>query len=30
MKLIECNVRNIFPEKSYAKYGGEASLRPFL
>ena len=28
-KLIECNMRNIFLEKSYAKYGGETSPRPF-
>ena len=27
--LIECNMRNIFLEKSYTKYGGEASPRPF-
>ena len=25
-QLIECNMRNIFLEKSYAKYGGETSL----
>ena len=28
-QLIECTMRNIFIEKSYTKYGGEASLRPF-
>ena len=28
-QLIECNMRNIFLEKSYTKYGGEASPRPF-
>ena len=28
-QLIECNMRNIFLEKSYAKYGGETSLWPF-
>ena len=28
-QLIEYNMRNIFLEKSYAKYGGEASLRSF-
>ena len=22
-QLIECNMRNIFPEKSYTKYGGQ-------
>ena len=27
-QLIEYNIRNIFLEKSYTKYGGEASLRP--
>ena len=27
--LIECNMRNIFLEKSYTKYGGETSPRPF-
>ena len=26
---IECNMRNIFFEKSYTKYGGEISPRPF-
>ena len=26
---IECNVRNIFLEKWYPKYGGETSPRPF-
>ena len=28
-QLIEYNIRNIFPEKSYTKYGGETSPRPF-
>ena len=28
-QLIECNMRNIFLEKSYTKYGGETSPRPF-
>ena len=28
--LIEYNLRNISFEKSYAKYGGEISPRPFL
>ena len=28
-QLIECNMRNIFLEKSYRKYGGETSSRPF-
>ena len=27
--LIECNMRNIFFEKSYTKCGGETSPRPF-
>ena len=27
--LTECDMRNIFLEKSYAKYGGEISSRPF-
>ena len=27
--LIEYNLRNIFLEKSYTKYGGKASPRPF-
>ena len=27
--LIEWNIRNIFLEKSYAKYGGETSPRLF-
>ena len=26
--LIECNIRNIFLEKSYIKCGGETSPRP--
>ena len=29
-QLTECNRRNIFLEKSHAKYGGETILRPFL
>ena len=28
-QLIEYNMRNIFVEKSYAKYGGETIPRPF-
>ena len=28
-QLIECNMRSIFLEKSYRKYGGETSPRPF-
>ena len=28
-QLIECNIRNIFLEKSYPKCGGETSPRPF-
>ena len=28
-ELIECNMRNIFLEKSYTKCGGETSPRPF-
>ena len=28
-QLIEYSIRNIFLEKSYTKYGGEASPRPF-
>ena len=27
-QLIECNMRNIFLEKSYTKYGGETIPRP--
>ena len=27
-QLIECNMRNIFHEKSYTKRGGETSLKP--
>ena len=27
--LIQCNMRNIFLEKSYTKFCGETSLRPF-
>ena len=29
-QLIECNMRNIFLEKSYSKYGGQTSPRYFL
>ena len=29
VQLIEYNMRNIFPEKSYTKCGGEDSPRPF-
>ena len=29
-QLIEYNIRNIFLEKSYTKYGGETIPRPFL
>ena len=28
-QLIKYNMRNIFLEKSYTKYGGETSPRPF-
>ena len=28
-QLIECNMGNIFLEKSYTKFGGETSPRPF-
>ena len=28
-QLIECNMRNNFFEKSYTKFGGETSPRPF-
>ena len=28
-QLRECNIRNIFLEKSYPKCGGETSPRPF-
>ena len=28
-QLIEYNIRNIFPEKSYKKFVGETNLRPF-
>ena len=27
--LIECNMRNVFLEKSFTKCGGETSPRPF-
>ena len=29
-QLIECNIRNIFLEKSYATFGGETSPRPLI
>ena len=29
-QLIECNMRNIFLEKSFSKCGGETSSRPFF
>ena len=29
VQLKEYNMRNIFLEKSYTKYGGETSPRPF-
>ena len=29
LKLIKCNMRNIFLEKSFTKCGGETSPRPF-
>ena len=29
-QLIECNMRNIFLEKLYAKCGGETSPRPLI
>ena len=29
-QLIECNMRDIFVEKSFNKYGGESSPRPFF
>ena len=28
-QLIECNMRNMFLEKSYIKFGGETISRPF-
>ena len=28
-QLIECNIKNIFVEKSYTKYGGETIPRAF-
>ena len=28
-QLIECSMRNIFLEKSYTKFDGETSPRPF-
>ena len=27
-QLVECNMRNIFPEKLYTKCDGETSARP--
>ena len=29
-QLTECNIRNIFFEKSYSKYDGETIPRPFF
>ena len=29
-QLIDCNMKNIFLEKSFAKCGGETILRPFF
>ena len=28
-QLMECNMRNIFIEKSYTKFGRETIVRPF-
>ena len=28
-QLIEQNMRNVFLEKAYTKYGGESTCRPF-
>ena len=28
-QLTDCNMRNIFLEKSFTKYGGETNPRPF-
>ena len=28
-QLVDYEMRNIFPEKSYTKHGGETSPRPF-
>ena len=28
-KLVEYNMRNMFPDKSYTKFGGETVTRPF-
>ena len=28
-QLIECNVKNVFPESSYTKYGRETISRPY-
>ena len=28
-KLVEYNMRNMFPDKSYTKFGGETITRPF-
>ena len=30
VQLIECNMKNIFLEKSYTKLGGKTSPRPFF
>ena len=30
VQLVEYNMKNIFLQKSYIKYGGEASPRPFF
>ena len=29
-QLIDCNMKNVFLEKSFAKCGGETILRPFF
>ena len=29
-QLMECNMRNIFIENSYTKFGGETIVRPFF
>ena len=29
-QLIDCNMKNIFLEKSFAKCGGETILKPFF
>ena len=28
-QLVECDMKNIFLEKSYTKFGGETSSKPF-